>query len=89
MKTCRRRKDVPMTPNPALNVHWHNESVATDMVSSDTLVIDSGITVSQFFVGCNVCDVYGIKTDKQFINTLEDNIHDVVPPISSSVTVPK
>jgi len=23
-----------------------------------------------------VCDIYGIKTDKQFVNTLEDNIHE-------------
>jgi len=64
------------SPNPALNVHCRNESVATDTVYSDTPAIDSGVTVALFFVGCNsmVCDIYGIKTDKQFVNTLEDHI---------------
>jgi hypothetical protein len=47
-------------------------------VYSDTPAIDSGVTVAQFFVGCDsmVCDIYGIKTDKQFVNTLEDNIRE-------------
>jgi len=27
-----------------------------------------------------VCDVYGMKTDKQFVNTLEDNIHECGAP---------
>ena len=32
--------------------------------------------MAQFFVGLDtlVCDAYGIKTQKQFINTLYDNI---------------
>jgi len=36
------------------------------------------VLLLQFFVGCNsmVCDVYGIRTDRQFVNTLEDNIHE-------------
>ena len=35
-----------------------------------------GSTSSQIFVGCNslVADVYGMKSEKQFVNTLEDNI---------------
>ncbi len=43
---------------------------------SDTPAIDSGVTVAQFFVGCDsmVGAIYGIKTDNQFIHTLEDNI---------------
>jgi len=71
-------KKLFKSPNPALNVHQCNESVATDTVYSDTPAIDSGVTVTQFFVGCNsmICDIYGIKTDKQFVNTLEDNICD-------------
>ena len=49
---------------------------------SDTPAIDSGVTVAQFFVGCDsmVCDIYGIKTDKQFVNTLEDNICECGAP---------
>jgi len=64
------------SPNPALNVHQCNEAVATNTVYSDTPAVDSSVTTAQFFVGCEsmVCDVYGIKSDKQFVNTLEDNI---------------
>ena len=49
---------------------------------ADTPAIDSGVTIAQFFVGCDsmVCDVYGIKSDKQFVNTLEDNIHECGAP---------
>jgi len=66
------------SPNPALNVQRRNEAVATDTVYSDTPAVDSGVTTAQFFVGCEsmVCDVYGIKSDKQFVNTLEDNIRE-------------
>ena len=66
------------SPNPALNVQRRNEPVATDTVYSDTPAIDSGVTTAQFFVGCDsmVCYVYGIKSDKQFVNTLEDNIRE-------------
>ena len=67
-----------LSPNPALNVFRRSESVATDTVFSDTPAVDSGITSAQFFVGCDsmVCDVYPMKTSKQFVNTLEDNIRD-------------
>ena len=61
---------------PALNVHRRNEPVATDTVYSDTSAIDDGSKIAQFFVGKKslVCDAYGIKTEKEFVNTLEDNI---------------
>ena len=38
--------------------------------------INDGSTMAQFFVGRDtlVCDAYGIKSQKQFINTLYDNI---------------
>ena len=64
------------SPFPACNVHRRNEPVATDTVYSDTPAIDDGAQSAQFFVGCEslVCDVYGMKTDKQFVNTLQDNI---------------
>jgi hypothetical protein len=64
------------SPFPALNVHRRDESVATDTVYSDMPAIDSGCTSAQFYCGMAslVCDVYGMKTDKQFVNTLEDNI---------------
>ena len=61
---------------PALNVHRRHEPVATDTVFSDTPAIDNGSTCAQIFVGTEslVTDVYGMKTDKEFVNTLEDNI---------------
>jgi hypothetical protein len=66
------------SPNPALNVHRRNEDIATDTVYSDTPAVDGGETSAQFFVGTKsgLCDVYGMKTDKQFVNTLEDQIRD-------------
>ena len=61
---------------PALNVHRRHEAVATDTVFSDVPAIDDGSTCAQLFVGRDtlVADVYGMKSDKQFINTLEDQI---------------
>jgi hypothetical protein len=64
------------SPNPALNVHPRDEPVATDTIYSDTPAIDCGITSAQLFVGTrtHTADVYPIKSDKQFVNTLLDNI---------------
>ncbi len=46
------------------------------MVFSDTPAIDDGSTCAQIFVEHNslVADVYGMKSEKQCVNTLEDNI---------------
>jgi hypothetical protein len=62
--------------NPALNVHPHDEPVATNTIYSDTPAIDCGVTSAQLFVGTktHTADVYPIKSDKQFVNTLLDNI---------------
>lgn len=62
--------------NPALNVTRRNESVACDIVYSDVPAVDNGSTAAVIFTGLDtqVTDVYSIKTDKQFVNTLEDNI---------------
>jgi len=59
-----------------LNVIRRGEPVATDTVYSDTPALGSGVTRAQLFVGLNthVTDVYPLHTDKQFVNTLEDNI---------------
>ena len=53
-----------------------SEDVATDTIFSDTPAVDDGSTMAQFFCGHDtlVCDAYGIKSTKQFINTLSDNI---------------
>ena len=63
--------------NPALNVFRRNESsVACDIVYADTPAIDDGSLAAVLFTGLDtqVTDIYGIKTDRQFVNTLEDNI---------------
>ena len=62
--------------NPVFNIPRCSEAVATDTIFSDTPAVDDGSTIAQFFCGCDtlVCDAYGIKSTKQFINTLSDNI---------------
>ena len=59
-----------------MNVHCRDEPVATDTIYSDIPDIDDGSTCVQLFVGTKslVSDSYGIKTNNQFVNTLEDNI---------------
>ena len=62
--------------NPALNVPRRHEAVATDTVFSDTPAVDSGVKQAQVFVGRDtlVADAYPMKSGKQFVNNLEDNI---------------
>ena len=62
--------------NPALNIPRRHEAVATDTVFSDTPAVDSGVKQAQVFVGRDtlVGDAYPMKSGKQFVNTLEDNI---------------
>ena len=69
-------KKTYRSPFPALNVHRRQEPVATDTVYSDEPAIDNGCTAAQIFIGRDsmVADVYPLKTEKQFVNTLEDNI---------------
>jgi len=59
-----------------LNVARRNEPVACDIVYADVPAVDDGSTAAVIFVGTEtqVTDVHGIKTDRQFVNTLEDNI---------------
>ena len=58
--------------NPVFNIPRPSEAVATDTFFSDTSAVDDTSTMAQFFCGCDtlVCDAYGIKSTKQFINTL-------------------
>ena len=62
--------------NPALNIPRRHDAVATDTVFSDTPAVDSGVKQAQVFVGMDtlVADAYPMKSGKQFVNTLEDNI---------------
>ena len=62
--------------HPALNVQRRNEAVATDTIYSDTPDIKTGATCAQLYVGKDtlLLNVYLMKTNKEFINTLKDNI---------------
>ena len=64
------------SPNPALNIPRRHEPVATDYVYADVPAIDNGSVGAQIFVGTesDVVDAEGLKSPKQFVNTLEDNI---------------
>ena len=69
-------KKTYKSPFPALNVHCRNEDLATDYIYSDTPAVNDGSTGAQFYVGTEsmVCNVYGVKLQKQFVDTLQDNI---------------
>ena len=73
--------------NPVFNIPRCSEAVATYTIFSDTPAVDDGSTMAQFFCGHDtlVCDAYGIKSTKQFINTLSDSIRKGEPWIPSSV----
>jgi hemerythrin superfamily protein len=76
-------KTAYKSPNTALNIYHHQENVACDVVYSDGPAISNRSIAGVNFVGVNtqVTDVYGIKTDKQFVNTLEDNIIQCGDPL--------
>ena len=61
---------------PVFKIPRRSEEVATDTIFSDRPAIDSVVTMAQIFVGKRtlVTDVYPLKSQKQFVNTLEDNI---------------
>ena len=65
-------KPTPQQTANSQQVHTHQSDEST----ADTTKIDDGSTMAQFFCGRDtlVCDAYGIKSTKQFINTLSDNI---------------
>ena len=62
--------------NPAPNIPRRHEAVAMSTVFSDTPAVDSGVKQAQVCVGRDtlVADAYPIKSGKQFVSTLEDNI---------------
>jgi hypothetical protein len=61
------------------NVKRRNEVAAADIIFSDTLADNCGCEAAQLFVGWTslAADVHGIKTNKEFVPILEDNIHDL------------
>jgi len=69
-------KKMFKTAFPACNVPRRNEDVATDTFYSDTPAVYGGQVIAQLFVGrvTNVTDIYALKSGKQFVNSLQDNI---------------
>ena len=61
-----------------MSITQRDESVAIDIVYSDTPAIDNGCKRSWIFVSVNMMltDVYGMRTDSQFVDTFEDCIRD-------------
>ena len=68
-KTC-------LSPFTAVNVKHKSEPAATDTVYCDTPVIVEVSKCEQVFVVTKtlLTTVYDIEFDKQFVNSLEDNI---------------
>jgi hypothetical protein len=64
------------SPFPACNVHRRSKPVATNTVYADVLDIEHRVVAAQYFIGTEslVSNVYPLKSDKQFVNTLQDNI---------------
>lgn len=65
------------SPFPAHNVWRRNEPVASDTIYAETPAIcTNGQKMAQIFIGRTslVIDIYGMSTEKMFVNTLEDVI---------------
>ena len=64
--------------HPTLNVTRCNEDVATYKIYYNTPAVDSGGNITQFFVGKEtlVCEIYPLKSTKQCVNTLEDQLRE-------------
>jgi hypothetical protein len=66
------------SPFPDLNVFLHKEPVAMDTVYSGVPAFDNSSTCAQLYVGTKftIPDVYSIKSEKQLVNMLEDNMRE-------------
>ena len=66
------------SPFPELNVKRRDEPVVIYTVYSDTPTVDNGYKWAHIFVGTNTMftDVYGMQTNSQSVNTLDDCIRD-------------
>ena len=71
-------RQIFKSPFPAMNVFRINEGVATDTVYSSVPAVDNGSKLAQIYVGRKslVIDVYPIKNEKEFVNTLQENIRE-------------
>ena len=70
-------KNYYESPFPAMNAHQRDGPVANHTIYCDTPGIDDGSICAHLFVGIKspVSGLYGTKTDNNFVNSLEGNIH--------------
>ena len=64
------------TTDPAANIARRNEAVSGDIIYSDTPAVDGGETAATVFFGLesHVTTGHGIKSDSQFVDTLQDEV---------------
>ena len=69
-------KNTCCSPFPAFNPKRWTGPVTIDTVQYNAPAIYNGSSCAKLFVHTKniVADVYGMKADKKFVNTLEDNI---------------
>ena len=69
-------KKTHRSPVPAMNVKSRNESFATDKTHCDAPALRNGSKCTQVFMGTKtlVTDFHGVKSDNEFVNSLEDHI---------------
>ena len=69
--------DTIQSPFPACNIHRRNEPVASDTIKAEVPAVDSGgQDKGQLYIGRKslVADIFGMTSEKEFVNTLEDEI---------------
>ena len=69
-------KKIYRSPFPDFNVKRRSEHISTGIVYCDNHAVEDGSTCTQLFVGTKtlVTDVYGMKSDKEFVTSLEDTV---------------
>ena len=80
-------KKLSKSRDPGFSIPMRNGPVAMDTVFSDTPTINDGSTMAQSFFGKDILvyDAYEIKSWKQFMNTLYDNIK-TIDAMDSTIT---
>ena len=70
------------SPHPTLNIPRWPEDLGTDTFFLDTPALDGGQTCAQIYAGhkSRARHAYSMKSEKQFINTLEDCVDECGTP---------
>ena len=70
------------SPEPSLNTPRRDEDVGSDTLFSEVPALDGGETMAQVYTGrkSRTYHAYGMHSEKQFINTLEDCVNEYGAP---------